>query len=154
VPPSIHPDGDRYTWDGSGKPAEVPADRLLCSVRRLAAACLLVQHWPEEGSRQEAALALGGALGRAGWGEEGADHCVGTVAKAAGDGEAASRARAARDSVRKAGKGSKVTGVPSLTKIIDQDVALRVCEWLGCGKGSTGARGGNADSEGAKDRKQ
>jgi hypothetical protein len=130
VPPSVHPEGGHYTWDSTGKPAEVPLDKLLCSVRRLAAAALLAQHWPGEGSRQDAAMALGGALGRAGWDEDEAAEFVELVAEAGEDEESSKRADAARCSARKAQDGAKVTAWTTLAKIMDKDAVQKAKDWL------------------------
>ncbi len=70
VEPSIHPAGDRYLWSRSGlEAAQVGADALLESCRRLAAAVLIARHLPASG-RHDFALALVGYLLRNGLDEE------------------------------------------------------------------------------------
>jgi putative DNA primase/helicase len=66
-PPSTHPSGERVRWVSKGKPAKVGALQLWDDCAILASVCLLARHWPVEGSRQKAALALSGALLRAGF---------------------------------------------------------------------------------------
>src|SRR5690606_9962082 len=67
MPPSRHATtGEAIRWDADGDPAQVSGTWLLESVQALAAAALLVRHW-QEGIRQDAALALTGALLRLGW---------------------------------------------------------------------------------------
>ncbi|HHY08472.1 MAG TPA: bifunctional DNA primase/polymerase, partial [Corynebacteriales bacterium] len=67
VPPSIHPSGEKVTWMGKGKPKELANVELQKAARLSAAAALLAKHWPKEGTRQDAALHLSGALAHAGW---------------------------------------------------------------------------------------
>jgi hypothetical protein len=68
-PPSTHPSGETVSWvdEFAPEPAQVDSKQLLHAVRCLAAATLLVRHYPAEGSRHEFALALSGALARAEW---------------------------------------------------------------------------------------
>src|SRR4051794_20143977 len=49
-----------------GTPANIDADVLVSAVRKVAAA-LLSRHWPAEGSRHHAFLALAGVLARGEW---------------------------------------------------------------------------------------
>lgn len=74
LPPSIHPDGDRYLWHGepwggSNGPSVIPGDELLVRVGLLALTSLLTMEWPAEGSRHQAFLALAGALLSEGFGD-------------------------------------------------------------------------------------
>ncbi len=48
-------------------PKVVSGDELLARVGKIAAASILARHWPEEGGRHDAALALAGGLLRLGW---------------------------------------------------------------------------------------
>ena len=68
VPPSVHESGEpiRFESGRDGAPTEVDPDLLMSSVTKIAAASLLARHWPKEGSRHDAFLALAGILSRAG----------------------------------------------------------------------------------------
>jgi putative DNA primase/helicase len=57
VPPSCHPSGERLRWEKEGQPANVELDELLRSLGWVAASTILARHWPEPGTRNEAALA-------------------------------------------------------------------------------------------------
>ena len=72
VPPSIHESGEavRFEPGFDGTPANVDAEALTSTVRRVAAAALFARHWPTKGSRHHAFLALAGVLARAGWSVE------------------------------------------------------------------------------------
>jgi putative DNA primase/helicase len=137
VPPSTHPDGDEYVWNGSLDPTSIDGDDLVRRVHRLGAACLLTQHWPappepgKHGCRHDVANALAGMLVRGGWPDEHVEKFVSIVAEAAGDEEAKSRAKAALATAKKIEMGGKATGGPALVKLLGADVVEHVRDWLG-----------------------
>ncbi len=130
-PPSTHPTGEKVTWDDDGHPAMVDGYVLLAEVSRLAAACLLGRHWPSQGSRQDAALALAGALIRAGWTEEDTGRYIRDVAAAAGDEETAKRATAAEYTRRRLDRHQSATGWPRLAQLLGSEVVDQVRQWFG-----------------------
>ncbi len=130
VPPSVHPSGEPVTWHTDGEPARVEGTRLSDAVKRLAAAALLARHWPKQGARQDAALALAGALLRIGWGEDEVVDFVHAVAETAGDEEAPKRAAAARDTAAKHRVGEPTTGWQRLSELVDGRVVKLVRQWL------------------------
>ena len=68
LPPSTHPSGEQYTWDGpmdsplAGRPARVDGKVLTVQVALLGLGTVLIDSWPSEGSRHEAYLALAGGM--------------------------------------------------------------------------------------------
>jgi len=72
TPPSVHPSGEliRFEPNGDGAASKVDAAALETAVRHLAAAALLAKHFPGDGARHTAFLALAGMLGRSGLGED------------------------------------------------------------------------------------
>ena len=131
VPPSLHPEGEIYTWHGPLEPAHTSGEELEQAFRRVGAATLLTRHWPKEpGSRHDIANALAGMLIRSGWSEEDTAHFVRSVAAAASDEEASERARAAVATARALADGRRATGTPTLTSLLDQCVVDRVRDWL------------------------
>jgi hypothetical protein len=154
VPPSTHDvDGDRYHWDEFGPPTVSPYDDLLTRVKTLAAAVILARHWPAEGSRQDAALALAGGLARAGWDALRVSRFVESVAVAAGDPDVRQRLSAVGPSVEKVARGEKVRGWPALAELVGDKAATRAREWLRLRgvEGDNGHAGGGqaAGAEGA-----
>jgi hypothetical protein len=89
-PPSVHPEGESYTWDSAGEPAAVPVAELRVAVAATAAAALLGRYWPR-GGRNAAALALAGGLLRAGWDAVRVETFVRAVCAAARDEEVGNR---------------------------------------------------------------
>jgi hypothetical protein len=130
MPGSTHPSGEVYTWDADGAPTEITADRLAHLTAVVAAGALIARHWPTEGSRQDAALALAGGLLRGGWDAHRTRRFIHDVAEAAGDDEAAKRADAVKFTEKRLNTNKQSTGWPRLTKYIDQRVVDTVRDWL------------------------
>jgi hypothetical protein len=109
VPPSVHPEGERYVWHEEGPPAAADAEALENAVRHLAAASLLAGNWPGQGSRHKAALAVAGLLLRGGLDLELVKKLVGAAARAAGDEEVEDRMRAVETTAERVRAGETAT---------------------------------------------
>jgi putative DNA primase/helicase len=131
VPPSIHPSGEKVTWMGKGKPKELANVELQKAARLSAAAALLAKHWPKEGTRQDAALHLSGALAHAGWSLEDIKRFIEAVVDAAKDDEADMRLKAVGYAIDKLQKGMPVSGWPKLAGIVGDKIVGRMREWMG-----------------------
>jgi hypothetical protein len=141
-PPSVHKDGEPIEWDRFDDPAQVRLADLQAAARKLAAAALLSRHWPNEGNRDKAAMALHGGLARAGWTAEDAEAFVEAVAVAAGDDEVRMRAGKAERTADKAKDGDKLTGWPRLMQLLGQAgeaIVRRALDWLGIVKKDSAA---------------
>ena len=153
VPPSVHPTGEliRFEEGYDGNPAKVDAEQLIRSVSRVAAVALLARHWPAQGGRHDAFLALAGILGRAKWtcDEVKSFHrtLYGCLWPNEGDFNAAdSEVESTFDRIELRGD---VTGVRTLTSLIERAVVDAALKWLGIGKAGPRFYGwndtGNAD---------
>jgi DNA polymerase-1 len=131
VPPSVHPSGERVEWDTFDAPGECLTPDLEIAVARVAAAALLAKSWPAQGSRQDAALALAGALGRGGWSVDDLERFIEAVATAAHDTEVRLRVRTARRTTTKIEEGAAATGWPTLAPLVGDNVVHSVRRWLG-----------------------
>lgn len=129
--------GELIRWYENGETAHVSEADLLRDASRLAAASLLARYWPQEGSRQETALALAGCLLRAAWSEDEAGRFVKAVCNASQDEETYKRVHTVVDTAAKMQQGSPVTGWPTLSKLIEPRAVDRVREWLGVGRAET-----------------
>jgi hypothetical protein len=135
-PPSLHKDtGEEITWHTfEDAPADVRLDELRKAASELAAAALLARHWPAQGTRDKAALALTGGLTRAGWDAERVSRFVEAVAEAAGDEEARKRGSKAEPAQDRLESGEKVSGWPTLIRLLGdagEAVVRRAMDWLG-----------------------
>jgi hypothetical protein len=129
-PPSVHPSGEPITFDDEGDPGQVGRDDLRRCVGKLASAALLARHWPAQGSRNDAALALGGFLLGSGWQVDEASEFIRVVAEKAGDEEAKQRAETVGHTARKRDAGEPTTGLPSLGKIFGPKLESKLPPWL------------------------
>ena len=136
IPPSIHPSGEPYRWEGPkrswGEPARVPGKTLAVQVALLALGSVLIDRWPKQGVRHDAYLALAGGLLRYGddvhpWWERNISVLIRALAVATGDedGPDAREGETVRTTIaRLRGLGpsgaGKVTGFPKLGEIIGQ----------------------------------
>jgi hypothetical protein len=135
VPPSVHETGElvRFEKGFEGTPANIDADVLISAVRRVAAAALLARHWPTQGSRHHAFLALAGAFARAGWEIEDAKafHRVIYRCLWQSNPDVAAADSEVQSTFEKHAAGGEVTGVPTLVEIVDKKVVDGAFRWLG-----------------------
>lgn len=130
LPPSPHPTGELILWHEDGLPLAIEFNVLRMKVAQLAAAALLVPHWPKEGSRQTVALAIAGALAREGYTPDEISHFIGVIAEAVGDEETIKRAKSAEYTEARRAKGGTTTGWPTLAGLVDTAVVKRIRLWL------------------------
>jgi hypothetical protein len=129
-PNSVHESGEPIKWEEEGEPSVIDASELISSAKRLAAACLLVRHYPREGIRQDALMALAGGLLRLGWDEQKTASFIETICNEVGDEETRLRIKTVCHTARKQKGGNKTTGFPKLATLIDKRVVERLREWL------------------------
>lgn len=130
-PKKGHRKAERFVWSKHGSPARVSAEVLLIAVRGIAAAALLGRYWPKS-SRHDAALALAGALRRAGWLEDAVVNFVTAICAAANDGELSNRVGCVRDTFAKP-DGEQTTGWTRLKEILGErgeTIVKTVTRWL------------------------
>jgi hypothetical protein len=136
-PPSIHEDtGQQIEFTNKNlltMPYRISRRELVERVSRLAAAALLVRHWPGGPSnRNEIAMAVAGMLLRQGVSIDEARKFIELVAEHAGDEEARKRPKVVADTQRRLDSGERATGVPRLGALIgDEKAARKIAEWLG-----------------------
>jgi len=130
-PGSIHESGEPIEWANDGAPAVVDMKDLARTVRRIAAGAALVPFWVE-GARHELALALAGALLRAGWNAAQAGDFIEGVAQAAGDPEAHKRRADVESTAGRLACGENVVGLPTLAEQVDDKAVVKaLVSWLG-----------------------
>ncbi len=149
-PPSRHPSDEMIEWDRDGEPAQVDGGELIGYVSKLAAASLLVRHYPDKGQRHEAALVLGGFLARASWEEGDIAHFVEAIACTAGDPEWKDRVSAARGAVKQLRGGGKLPGTPRMKTLFAPAIVRALTDWLDISSGSDA----DADTSASKERQQ
>ena len=134
VPPSRHPSGEIIRFDRDGDPAKVRSKDLIRAANYIAATALLTRYWPEERSgRNEAFLALSGALARSGVSLEDAIQLVqgiycGLFGAHADMQQAAREVKATFEKFR---VGKPTTGFNHLTDLIDKTAVQQARQWIG-----------------------
>jgi len=130
-PGSIHPSGEEIRWDEKGEPAHIDFQTLKGCVAKLASCVLLSRHYPGEGSRQFASMALAGWLLRNGWSREETTEFLEALCVLANDEESKQRVAQIRNTAQKVEANSPTTGFPTLKEYYPEEVLLKVAEWLG-----------------------
>lgn len=129
-PGSVHVSGERVEFDKDLEARSISAVELEKRVRRLATAALVARHWPAEGSRNDAALALAGTLLRHGWTDEETEEFIAAVAGVADDEEADQRTACVSYTSDKLSRNEPVTGFPRLAALMGEEITKRVAAWL------------------------
>lgn len=152
LPPSVHPSGEKLEWfwrdNDQSEPASVlPSDsdgeKLVERGGLIAALAFFWRFYPGEGSRDEFALALNGALLRGGWSDEQIEWFVTRLATVAGDEEAETRVKVVA-SRKRLEHGRTVRGLPMLAKLLGVPIewVREVACWLGIRKATSGGSPG------------
>ncbi|HEX8396057.1 MAG TPA: bifunctional DNA primase/polymerase [Pyrinomonadaceae bacterium] len=156
-PGSTHPCGEEIEWtDGIfGQPAEVSAEVLFKASALTASAALIARYW-YEGIRNDLSMALSGALLRNGFSEKETILFIKSVCAAANDEETESRLKTVRATAEKFSNGGKVTGLPTLSELLDDKPINKICEWLNLNfqKANSCILEGIASNQTAEEQKQ
>ncbi|MBV9826603.1 MAG: bifunctional DNA primase/polymerase [Alphaproteobacteria bacterium] len=129
-PTSVHPNGEQLAWARYGVPGKVGSADLLRATAVLAAASLLLRHFPDEGGRFHGYAALIGTLLRCELSSDTVESIVAVFVQQFG-----SPARPREQSVRalqqrlSSGDGT-VPGFPRLAEVFGAAVARRCKDWL------------------------
>jgi hypothetical protein len=132
VPPSVHESGEAIRFDIDGAAQNIDADALSRATAQTAAAALFGKHWPAQGSRNAAFLALAGGLARAAWSEKDAVtfhralyQCLWPDSPdfLAAEREVANTFRRLRD-------GQEITAFRRLSELIDKRAVHTALRWL------------------------
>lgn len=132
-PPSVHQDtGEAIAWEINGDFPTFEFQALKAKLGLLAFLSAVAQFWPIEGTRDDTAMALAGALLASGLDAEEADFFARAVAEEAGDEEWQKRGKAVATAV-KMQAGEAVTGLPKLVELLGLPEACVATfrEWLG-----------------------
>jgi len=129
-PGSTHTSGEKIAWVSDGDPARTTFSTLREAVTKIAVATILIRAFPVEGSRHQAALALGGFLARAGWEADYIGDFVRLVAHLAGSNEPDNRAKDAVDAAENHANCENVYGLPGLKEFFGEGPAKAVAKLL------------------------
>jgi hypothetical protein len=128
-PPSHH-SGEEVIWFSDGEPEHVDSVALYTAVATLASIVVIARYWPNRGSRQDASLALAGALFRIGWTDDRVAIFLRSVAEVAGDEETLKRMAAAHYTRQRITHGQSTTGWVRLKALVGAEAIQRIRLWL------------------------
>jgi hypothetical protein len=135
VPPSTHESGEavRFEQGFQGTPANIDAAVLISAVHRVAAVALLARHWPKQGSRHHAFLALSGVFAREGWSLEDVKvfhHAIYRCFRPTNPDLGATDAEV-QSTFERLSAGGEITGIPTLIGLMDKKIVDTAFRWLG-----------------------
>jgi hypothetical protein len=134
-PPSVHPTAERLAWiESPVRLPVVPWENLQVTARCLALCAVVLRLYPRQaGQRDDASMALAGALLRAGLDAERVDLWTTTVARLAHDEEWQARGKAQATAERIAA-GEPATGLTRLCELLGCETARNtLAKWTGLG---------------------
>lgn len=132
-PPSIHQSGEQIRWENPDPEVpEVPYSDVVRGMKKVATATLISRYIWLEGQRNEVTKHIAGMLYNLGWPIDEAEKFFEALL-AYNEDDDKTRLLTVRATYSKAEKGRKVTGGPTLRKLIkDGDVIVpRIYEWFG-----------------------
>lgn len=150
IPPSIHPEGERYEWvgepwggdEGPRRMTGEEGKHLHAAVLLLAAIVTLADGWPAKGSRHAAYLPLVGGLLRDAdehgqprvhpWWDRQVEGIIRLVAEATHDVDGAETriGETVRTTRQKIIRGDRVQGWPTLARIIGEEHVTKVLSYI------------------------
>jgi hypothetical protein len=143
APGSKHPCGEKVRFDNEDKPASPDADTLVKGLWLLRAATHLAKHWPEEGHRHNAVLALAGGLKSLGMEGDAIRTFVEAICDYTGDDETDDRDRAVEDTIDR-DDDQETAGFPTLAQKMDPKAVEQAKQWVREGLGQDAAGGEDA----------
>lgn len=131
LPPSVHPSGEVLEWELDKTPLATEPSLLRDSVVWVATAALLARHYPEAGSRHDAAGQIAGFLLNLKVPPIVVVPIIEAAATAAGDPEVKDRVSFAQSTITSYLANEPVTGGPKLSDLIGPEVIKRIKIWFG-----------------------
>lgn len=132
LPPSIHPDNERYEINHDTDFKTISRLQLEQCVNVLSAAAVLARNYPDSGGRHDYIHAITGTLLWAGWTEEKTKNFLNAVLEAVGDREddRPQRDRTIENTIEHFQKGNRIAGWRTLSQWLPGEVLQTVRKWL------------------------
>lgn len=130
LPPSMHPDGERYQIDHNAPFAAITKRELERSVDIIAAGALLLRYFPDKGSRHDYIHSLCGALLWSGWGEQEVRRFMECFLACIYDEESRDRQTTVESTIQHFKKGDRIQGWRTLSQWIEGPILQTLKKWL------------------------
>jgi hypothetical protein len=139
LPPSIHPDGDRFEINNDVPFKSLTRRELERKVNLIASASLLARNYPESGGRHDFIHAVTGSLLWEGWKPEPVREFMTAVLDAADpkEDDRAQRDRTVENTIEHFNRGNRIAGWRTLSQWMSGEHLKNVRTWLDAGKLST-----------------
>src|SRR5215831_5914757 len=132
LPPSMHPDHERYEINDDLPFTSLGKGELERLVSHTAAAAVLLRNFPEEGGRHDFIHSLTGALMWSGWKEEDTTKFMEAFLSASydDDDEPGDRKLTVKNTIEHFKKGDRIAGWRILSTFVPADAIKSAREWL------------------------
>lgn len=132
LPPSMHPDRERYEINDDRDFTSIGRGELERLVNRISAAAVLLRHFPNEGGRHDFIHALTGALLWSGWEEDETIRFMEAFLSATmrEDDEPGDRALTVKNTIQHFRSKDRVAGWKSLSDWVDPKITTILKGWL------------------------
>lgn len=132
LPPSIHPDRERYEINHDIEFRSISRRELEKLVNRVASAALVARYYPSEGGRHDLIHALVGSLMHSGWKDEDVRTFVLATLEAVGDKETdiSQRERTMENTIDHFKRGNRIAGWQTLSQWFTGEQVTILKKWL------------------------
>ena len=130
LPPSMHPDRERYEINNDIEFKTLTKSELERLVNRVAAAAVLLHNFPGEGARHDFIHSLTGALMWSGWEEEDTAEFMEAILKCLYDEENSDRKLTVKNTIEHFRKGDRVAGWRTMSQWLQGETIRTLREWL------------------------
>jgi hypothetical protein len=132
LPPSMHPDRERYEINTDLPFTPITKIQLEKLVDRVAGAAVLLRHFPTSGARHDYIHSLTGALMWSGWDEKDVTEFMEAILKCIrqADDEPGDRKLTVKNTIEHFKKGDRIAGWRTLAQWIKGDTVKKLREWL------------------------
>lgn len=135
IPPSIHPEGDRYFIEEDVEFATLTRTQLERYCDEIAVGALMLHHYPESGSRHDYVHVCTGVLCHAGWPDEKIRRVMAAVLSEVSDDDEELRDRltAVVNTIEHYQTGDHVKGLTSMQDWMEGDSMMGLRKWIQSG---------------------
>jgi hypothetical protein len=130
LPPSLHPDKERYIINNDTEFTSLGKAELERYVNRVSAAAVLLRHFPTEGGRHDFIHSLTGGLMWSGWNEEDTGVFMDAFLRCLDDDEPGDRKLTVKNTIEHFKKGDRIAGWRILSQFLPGGIVKTLREWL------------------------
>ena len=130
LPPSLHPDNERYEINHDVDIIEISRVELERYLDKVSAAAVFIRNYPRKGSRHDYIHALTGALMWGGWKLQETEQFLKAVIENIDDNDLEQRRRTVKNTLEHFKQGDRIQGWTTLEEWIEAPVIEKLKRWL------------------------